>query len=198
MFKDSDKNAVLLKSIYDYISKKLDKERFIHSVNVSKEAINLAKIYKVSVFKAQIAALLHDCSKSGYAKEQVLFFKGRKKFGYFDIIAKNAPQLLHSFSGAIIAKERFKIKDKDILNAISNHTLGRENMSVLEKIIFISDCVSADRKCAKAKKIKKTALKDLDEAFRGALRNKIQYCLDTNKWICHKSLKVWNHYAKNK
>ncbi|MDR3244440.1 MAG: hypothetical protein LBT79_06785, partial [Elusimicrobiota bacterium] len=64
MFKDSDKNTVLLKSIYDYISKKLDKERFVHCVNVSKEAIKLAKIYKVCVFKAQIAALLHDCSKS--------------------------------------------------------------------------------------------------------------------------------------
>jgi nicotinate-nucleotide adenylyltransferase len=197
MFKDLDKETILLKSILAYISKELDKARFNHCISVSKEALKLAKIYNVPMHKAQIAALLHDCSKSKSVKEQLLFFKGRKKFPYLDDIAKNAPQLLHSFSGAIIAKEKFKIKDKDILNAIANHTLAGENMSVLEKIIFISDCVSDDRKYAIAKKIKKLAVKNLDKAFIAALKNKIQYCLDTDKWICFKSVKVWNYYAKN-
>ncbi|MDR3049660.1 MAG: nicotinate-nucleotide adenylyltransferase [Elusimicrobiota bacterium] len=187
----------LFDNIYDYLLEHLKKDRFIHSINVSKTAMELAGICKIDISKAQIAALLHDCAKYMTDKEQIEFFKNRKKFEGFDEIAKNAPQLIHGFSASVIAREIFKIKDKDILNAIANHTLGRFNMSLLEKIVFIADSISADRKCSNAKIIKKTVKSDLQKAFIAVMKNKMQYCLDNNKWICPISAAVWNYYVKN-
>ncbi|MDR0822214.1 MAG: bis(5'-nucleosyl)-tetraphosphatase (symmetrical) YqeK [Endomicrobium sp.] len=197
MSKIENKNSVLIDGIYKYISKNLKRSRFIHCINVSKTAVELAKIHKADITKAQIAALLHDCAKFMSYAEQIAFFKNRKKFRYFKDIAKNAPQLLHGFLAAVIAKEKFKINDRDILNAVANHTLGRFNMSALEKIIFIADSISADRKCLKSKIVRKIAAQNLQEAFIAVMRNKMQYCLDANKWICPISAQVWNYYVKN-
>ena len=45
-------------------------------------------------------------------------------------------------AGAIVAKDEYGIEDEDILNAIRFHTVGRPNMSLLEKIIYIADFIS--------------------------------------------------------
>jgi len=113
------------------------------------------------VLKAQTAGLLH----------------GGKTFECFGSIIKFPSCLLHSFAGRIIAEEEFKMKDRDILNAIRNHTLGRKNMSVLEKIIFVADSVSPGRKCRHAEK-------NLDKAFLEVFVEKIKYVVVSSAHLC--------------
>ena len=49
---------------YDAIIKsRLSEKRYIHSVNVAKEAVRLAKKYGADVEKAYIAGILHDICK---------------------------------------------------------------------------------------------------------------------------------------
>ena len=59
---------------------------------------------------------------------------------------KRVPSLLHGKVGAIYAREKYGVEDKDILNAISYHTTARPGMSLLEKIIFIADYIEPSRK----------------------------------------------------
>ncbi|MFR5348203.1 hypothetical protein [Romboutsia timonensis] len=49
-------------------------------------------------------------------------------------------ELWYSIVGPIVAKKALGIEDEDVLNAIQ-HTTGRENMSKLEKIIYIADMI---------------------------------------------------------
>ncbi|MDR0485651.1 MAG: bis(5'-nucleosyl)-tetraphosphatase (symmetrical) YqeK, partial [Elusimicrobiota bacterium] len=135
-----------MEKIYKFLSENLDKERFEHTLNVAKLSARLAKIHGESVEKARLAGLLHDCSKNKDYKRQIDFFKDRKQFKGFSDLAKYAPFALHSFSSAIIAEEVFLIKDKEILDAIKNHTFASVKMTALSKILFVSDSSSLDRK----------------------------------------------------
>ncbi|MDR1695475.1 MAG: bis(5'-nucleosyl)-tetraphosphatase (symmetrical) YqeK [Endomicrobium sp.] len=183
-------------NIFGYLQKHLSPKRFEHSYNVAKFAAELAKAHGADILKAQTAGLLHDCAKFKTDKQLISFCEKRKIMSkYFDGIKKYSPQLLHSYAGAAIAKEKLGITDKDILNAVRNHTLGRENMSLLEKIIFVSDAVSFDRKSAESSKIRKLAFTHFEKAFLKVIAKKIQYVLDGGKWLCPQAIDTRNYYV---
>ncbi|MDR3112458.1 MAG: bis(5'-nucleosyl)-tetraphosphatase (symmetrical) YqeK [Elusimicrobiota bacterium] len=188
-------NNSLEKDIFDYLSANLSDKRFDHSLNVANLAVELAKKNNVDIAKAQIAGLLHDCAKCTPSLDWIKFFKDKKKPSkYFKEISLFCPPLLHSFAGEIIAKENFKIKDKDILNAIKNHTLARENMSKLEKLVFVADATSIDRKFKNVSFFRKLAKKDIENAFLKLLTIKIKHNLERDTWICPQSITSWNWY----
>ena len=56
-----------------------------------------------------------------------------------------SPQIIHSFLGAEIAKQRYGIDDEEILNAIRFHTTGRANMTMLDKVIYLADYIEPMR-----------------------------------------------------
>ena len=123
--------------IKNYLKENLSSERYFHTFGVMQEAIELAKRYNADIKKAEIAGLLHDNAKC-MTKEDL------RKF-----ISENLPDLdknelknyktLHAPVGAYFAKEKFKISDPEIISAIRWHTLGRVNMTLLEKIVFLAD-----------------------------------------------------------
>ena len=182
--------------VFDYLASHLSPKRFEHSYQTAKFSVELASVYGVDVLKAQTAGLLHDCAK-GMAEKTLISFcrKNCKDIEDFKNIAKYAPKILHSFAGAVIAEKEFGIKDAGILNAVKNHTLGRPDMSMLEKIIFVADAVSYDRKFNSASKIRKLAKTDFDAAFKAVMYDKIEYVLRKGAWLCPKALETWNYYA---
>ena len=123
--------------IKNYLKENLSSERYFHTLGVMEEAIELAKRYNADIKKAEIAGLLHDNAKC-MTKEDL------RKF-----ISENLPDLdknelknyktLHAPVGAYFAKEKFKISDPEIISAIRWHTLGRDNKTLLEKIVFLAD-----------------------------------------------------------
>jgi HD superfamily phosphohydrolase YqeK len=52
---------------------------------------------------------------------------------------------MHGCVGAYIAECLLQIRDESVLSAISNHTLGRPEMSVTEKIVFVADVLDLER-----------------------------------------------------
>ena len=184
------------KDIFDYLAGNLSPKRFEHSYNVSLFACELAEIYGADILSARLAGLLHDCAKFMTAKQMQVFFKNKKNMiSHFKEISGKSPELLHSFVAAEIVKTKFNIKNPDILNAVKNHTLGRKNMSLLEKILFVADAVSYDRKYKKAAAIRKLAKEDINKAFAAVLANKITYVINEGKWLCPLTIDTWNYYA---
>ena len=55
---------------------------------------------------------------------------------------RNNPFLIHAKLGAFLAKDKYKVEDPEILSAITWHTTGKEDMTLLEKIIYIADISS--------------------------------------------------------
>ena len=143
--------------IHDYLKKNINEARYIHTLGVVETAIKLSKMNNVDEEKAKIAALIHDMAKCMPKDKQ---FEILKNNGVkMDKYLLNSPQILHGAVGAILAKEIMGIEDIDILNAVKYHTTGKENMTTLEKIIYIADYVEPNRKYEGVDKIEKWYLK---------------------------------------
>lgn len=122
----------------------LTDHRYTHSLGVEETAMKMAEIFCVDKKKTEIAALLHDCAKQIPHQEQL---KLCKEYGIeLDEIKQKQLGLLHAELGAYLAEHDFGVDDKEILDAIRYHTLGRENMTDLEKILYLSDIIEPNRK----------------------------------------------------
>ncbi|QCX34760.1 HD domain-containing protein [Caloramator sp. E03] len=151
-------------------------DRFIHSLGVEKEAIKLGERYGVDINKCRIAAIVHDCQKD--LSDEELIKKAMEYKIDVDKIQLKSPQLLHGPVGALYSKEKFEIEDEEIINAVYYHTTGRENMSLLEKIIYIADIIEENRKYfPQLESIRHEAYKDLDNALIMSADSTITYVI---------------------
>lgn len=174
------------------LKKWLPKDRYDHSVRVEKTAVTLAEHFGVDIKKASTAALLHDCGR--YAGGKELLAEAKKHGLKISKIELFQPKLVHARLGAVIAKKIFKVKDKDILSAISKHTVGSENMTMLEKIIYISDHIESGRRHEGVDKARKLAYSNIDSAIVESTGSMIIALAKKRLPICEQTVKTRNYY----
>ena len=147
-------------------------ERLKHIYGVVQTAVELAEMYGANQEHATIAALLHDITKikpKGFHEQAILRCYNKA------ILKAYPPPLYHAFSAVCVAKNEYGIIEQDILNAIESHTLGRPEMSLLEKIIFISDYVEPNRTYASCVRVRPIAYRDLNLAIYEAINDSIEF-----------------------
>ncbi len=171
-----------LEEMKEKLKKSLNNKRFIHSIGVMETAVKLAEIYGEDKWNAAVAGLLHDCAKDIEGEE--LLKLCRRNNIEVDDISREQPELLHGKIGACIAREEYGIEDQRVLDAIRHHTMGRENMSLLEKIIYIADYIEPNRNYPGIEKVRKAAFTNLDEAVLMSLDNTIR-CVITKGVLIH-------------
>lgn len=151
-----------------------DAKRFAHTLGVEFTAAALAMKYQADVTDAQIAGLLHDCAKCLTDEKRVSICE-KHQIPMTDIEHRN-PFLLHAKVGEYLAREKYGITNPDILNAIRFHTTGRENMSLLERIVFVADYIEPGRRQASnLAEIRQLAFTDLDAAMLKILEDTLSY-----------------------
>ncbi len=123
------------------LEKILDEKRYIHSKGVEEVAVALAEIWGADVINAKIAGLLHDNAKN---LNKSILEKNIKEITEDSAILE-AGGLWHGPVGAKLLQEEYGVKNEDIYNAIYFHSTGRKNMSLLERIIYISDLIEPTR-----------------------------------------------------
>ncbi|AZT90453.1 HD domain-containing protein [Caldicellulosiruptor changbaiensis] len=163
-------------TIKEKLKELLDEQRFVHSLGTMDCAMMLAKRFDEDVQKAMIAGLVHDCAKC--LKKEELLNCAFKSGIVIDNIMISQPELLHGPAGCYLAKELFGIYDSDILNSIAYHTTGRENMTKLEKIIYVADLIEPSRKFKSVELIRKKSFENLDKAVVMAMDNTIKYVIE--------------------
>ncbi|QXM05907.1 bis(5'-nucleosyl)-tetraphosphatase (symmetrical) YqeK [Crassaminicella indica] len=170
-----------INEIKKILKSRLTEKRYLHSLGVQKTAENLAKIYNGSITKASIAGLVHDCAKN-LSAEQLLNYAER--FGILvDGVTKFQPGLLHGAVGAEIAKREFNIEDDEILNAIKFHTTGKENMTLLDQIIYLADYIEPNRNFNGVELLREAALQDLNKATLMAFNHTIKYIVSKGELL---------------
>ncbi|MBE6812287.1 MAG: HD domain-containing protein [Ruminococcaceae bacterium] len=132
-----DKNTYLAD-----LRNRLDDYRFTHSVNVAHTCRELAKMYGEDEEKAWYTGLLHDIFKNE-TKENTLAFFAENNIVLTDC-ERNAPKLWHAMAGSVYLQKTYGF-DEEFIRAVRYHTTGRANMSLLEKIVFCADFISAER-----------------------------------------------------
>ena len=180
--------------VKSFLIKNLSPRRFIHSVCVANLAVDLAKCYGEDIFKAYVGGLLHDCAKEIPNSKKIYMCN---YYGIeVDEILMMQPDLLHQFLGASLAYSVFRIRDIDILNAIRYHTTGRENMSLLEKIIYLADYTEPNRIHENVKYIRRLVFENLDKALAYCLKITLDENKKRNRMIYSLSNEAFEFYKE--
>lgn len=161
----------------------LSEYRFTHSVGVAKKAVELAKIYGVDEEIAKKIGIAHDVAKEMTDEEMIEYAKANNI--RIDEIETVKPSLLHGKIGADIAAKKFGFT-QDMINAIKWHTTGRENMSMLEKIIYVADKTEENRKGTRfnLEKSRELSTQNIDETLIFLMDEFITYNVK-NEWLIH-------------
>ncbi|HET6871672.1 MAG TPA: bis(5'-nucleosyl)-tetraphosphatase (symmetrical) YqeK [Sporolactobacillaceae bacterium] len=170
----------------------LPEKRFQHTLRVADTAVKLANTFGGDPEKAEIASLLHDLAKYFDVK------KLKESVESHSEISNNFldfhPELWHAPVGAVYAKEELNVVDPDILNAITYHTTGRAEMSLLEKIVFLADYIEPGRQFPGVEEVRSLAKTDLDKAIAKALKNTIEFLLARSQLIYPDTLHAYNAF----
>lgn len=174
------------------IKERLSDYRFYHSVCVAESAVQLAKRFGADEEKARVAGILHDVMKEETKENQLAVIE--KAGMKMTELEKKNKKVYHQMSGAAYVKEELGITDDEIINAIRYHTTGRRSMSLMEKIIYLADFISADRDYEDVDVMRRKVKEGMEEgmlyAFRYTIVDLVNQCkeihpdtLDAYNWV---------------
>ncbi len=140
----------------------LEPKRVAHVAGCEQEAVRLARRWGADEDKAREAGILHDITKKEKLDEQLRLCE---KYGIIlDEMERHEGKLLHSKTGAGIAKYEFGCDD-EVYGAIYWHTTGKEDMGLLEKVIYMADYIEPNRDFEGVEELRRLAYEDLDRAL---------------------------------
>ncbi len=189
------KTIEITQKLRKQLEKELKPDRFEHTLGVAYTSASLAFAYGEDVEKALIAGFLHDCAKRMSHEEQIKVCE-KNKIEITEVERKNH-SLLHAKVGMFLAQKEYDVHDEDILNAIRWHTTGRENMSLLEKIVYIADFIEPNRKpLENMPKVRKEAFTDLDRCLAHILHDSVVYLRTIGKETDDATMKAYEFYKE--
>ena len=176
------------------LKKYLKKERYEHSLGVMKMSEELAKVYNVDKQRVMKAALMHDMAKEMTLEELKNYIIKNKI--YASKMEMMLGVTLHGKVAADMCMKKYKF-DKEMCEAISNHTAGKTGMTMLEKIIFIADKIDETRNYEGVQDLRKLALENIDKTIIKNIDSTIKINLERERPILEQSIKTRNYILIN-
>ena len=190
----------------DYIQKWLEEnlstKRYSHSLGAAQMAQDLAKLFNQDEQKAYLAGLIHDCAKNFEDSVLLDIINNEIKTGFEQSELKN-PKTYHAIVGAYLIQKEFEIDDPEIISAVRNHTIGKTNMSIFDKIIFLADKIEPNtRDKSYIKRIWKLIEKNkgtigLDLALLKCFCETIKKLISKRYYICDSTIDVYNELQQH-
>jgi predicted HD superfamily hydrolase involved in NAD metabolism len=153
------------KAVLQYIDSELQPELARHLISTRDFALEINRVQNLGFGEDQVAlaALCHDLSRLDPPEKIVAELISRgidpHKLGFV------TPILLHGMLSAEIARERFGIVDEMVLDAIRWHATGREDMTLLDVLIYVADKIEPRRDFPSAADLRKAAMNNVTIAF---------------------------------
>ena len=185
----------LREGVLEWLSEQVPKSRLKHILRVEKMAVELANYHKLEPTKAQLAGLMHDLAKN--FKPQVLWQKANEEGLPVDEILEANPHLLHADVSAIVARKEFGIEDKEILQAIANHTLGTPGMDKLSCAVYLADSLEPGRgNTPELKSLRKLCFDKIDRAVWQTCDYSIKHLVADRRLIHPRTIATRNWFLQ--
>lgn len=175
----------------ELMKKKLSEELYRHSAGVAEMAVSLAERFGADQRKAYLAGIVHDYGKR-YPKSE-LRKKAKELNLQLDRITLLEPRLLHAPVGAALLPLELGIEDGEILQAVAFHTTGHSDMSLMDKVIYLADCIEDGRFYRGVDRIRELAREDLDRALLAAVERTICSILERGMLLHPQSVSLRNN-----
>lgn len=154
--------------------KPLKEKRMNHCISVARLCYDLALTHGADPMKAYLCGIFHDIAREIPKDTMIALAKERSMEIGVEEMAE--PLLLHGDLAAAVMKENYGITDEEMLNAVSCHTVGREHMTLLDKILFLADKTEPLRSYPGVDELREKAFTDLNGALLEAVKGEMDYC----------------------
>lgn len=163
----------LTEQIRKYTESAVKKSRYEHSVRTAEMCARICRFYGLDEEKGFLAGIGHDMCKDCNDEEMIALAEkdGNPVIEY----ELNKPALLHGRAAAVMMKEKFGIKDKEILEAVANHTSGKTGMGNIAKVLFIADKIEPGRPQVSEKYYERLFKNSLDGMLYSVLKENYDY-----------------------
>lgn len=163
----------LTKRIRLFVSGAVSKKRYEHSVSTAKMCKKLCEIFGLDKKLGFLSGIAHDMCKN-FSPELILSLA--KKDGLpFTSLELSKPELLHGRAAAVKLQNDFGVKNKDVIEAVQNHTFGKKNMRDLAKVLFVADKIEPTRENITKDYLKKLLTLPLDKIVLEIVDDNIKY-----------------------
>lgn len=182
------------KEFLEILKTRLTPQRLYHSICVAEQAKHLAEIFGGDTERAYTAGLVHDIMRYEPPEKMIELIIGDGQV--LTESEKKITVTLHAVAGEVYLRKNLKVTDGEILSSVRYHTTGKEDMTLLEKIIYAADLTSADREYPDVDEVRALAEKDLD---RTVLRG-LSFTIEDNARKCRPihidTVKAFNYLAE--
>lgn len=176
----------------DWLKSHLTSVRYEHSLGTADVAKKLANKYNLDEDKAYFTGLIHDCAKCLSKDEEKKILEDKKVILSEEELL--SPKTFHAPIGAYIAANEFGISDSEVLSAIRWHTIGKVNMTLFEKVIFLADKIEPRTRPKDCTDISLVLDEDngLNKALVMCYKNTIKSLADRELYICMPTIEIYN------
>nr|WP_321293354.1 bis(5'-nucleosyl)-tetraphosphatase (symmetrical) YqeK [uncultured Trichococcus sp.] len=175
--------------------KQMKPSRFQHVQRVEACSIELAEKYGAPVEACSLAALLHDFAKEHDPKSMKAIILSQ---GLDREMTDFGSEIMHGPVGAYYAETVFGITDEAILDAIRQHTIGGETMTLIGKVLFVADYIESGRSFKGVDEARRLAAISLDEAAYFKIKKTIIHLVKKELPIYPGTIYVYNSWVQRK
>lgn len=172
------------------------KSRYEHSVRVAEMCARMCRQYCMDSRKGYLAGIGHDMCKD-FSDEDLIEIASRDGNPIIDFERKK-PALLHGRAAAVMLREKFKILDPEILEAVANHTSGIIGMCDLTKCLFLADKIEPGRPQSTDEYREKLLAMSLDDMLYSVLEENFEYLTKHCCEIMPGTREMIDYYAKER
>ncbi|MBR5191602.1 MAG: bis(5'-nucleosyl)-tetraphosphatase (symmetrical) YqeK [Clostridia bacterium] len=187
---DTERNREFL----EILKTRLTPQRLYHSICVAEQAKHLAEKFGGDSEKAYTAGLIHDIMRYEPVEKMLELIENDGQI--LTDSEKNITVTLHAIAGEIFLRKELGVTDNEILSAVRWHTTGKEDMTLLEKIIYVADLTSEDREYPDIIEVRAMPEESLDKTcLRG-----LSFTIEDNAKKCRPihidTVKAYNYLAE--
>lgn len=188
---DTARNSEFL----EILKSRLTPQRLYHSICVAEQAKHLTEIFGGDAEKAYTAGLIHDIMR--YEPPEKLIELIENDGQVLTESEKKITVTLHAVAGEVFLRKELNVTDSEILSAVRWHTTGKENMSLLEKIIYVADLTSEDREYPDVVEVRAMAEESLEKTCLRGLSFTIEDNAKKSRPIHIDTVKAFNYLISN-
>lgn len=183
------------KTDMEILEELLDDNRLKHSIGVSKLARELGLRYGEDAVLLERAGLLHDAAKCIPYSDAIIMCDELE--ADIDSVERTIPALVHPKLGAELVKCMFGITEGKITSAIRCHTVGKPDMTLFDKIIFVADMCEEGRSFFGVDEIRRTAFENIDKAVLMCIEKTVEFNLKKGAVVHPMAYRLIDLYSSN-
>lgn len=185
----------IIEDIRKYTMAAVNESRYEHSVRTAQMCEKLCKKNGIDPKKGYLCGIAHDMCKK--MDDSLLISFASKDSKPISPIEKEKPSLLHGRAAAVKIRQDFGVDDKDIIEAIANHTFGGENLCTLAKILYVADKIEPGRDHVTKEYTDRLMKLSLDEMVYTVLKENLDYLAKKGKRVHPLTFSFMKELEKN-